>query len=471
MSRRNLFWLLGIAAVSLFGMAVSYSAPTREKDRDYELVRLVVDVLHEVRNQYVVDVSPERQRQLVEDMINGGLERLDPHSGYINARDYKQFDSRSEGKFGGVGIHVGFDPDNRGMLTVVSPIPGTPAYEAGVLAGDVIRKIDDKPTDSMLMSEAIDRIQGEPGTKVKLTLLRKGAKEPLDFTLTRAIIKVQSVLGDQRKPDTKEWDYFHDKKERIAYVRLVQFTRTTAQELRGVLEGLEKDEVRGLVLDLRNNPGGLLRAAVEVADLFLTDGVIVSTKGRNKDPEVFRAKDEGTLLLGHGKPVPMVVLINKYSASASEIVAAALQDHKRAVVVGERSYGKGSVQNIIMLENNSSALKLTTASYWRPSGKNIHRFPDKKDFAAAKIDPDEWGVQPSPGMEVKLKDEERIDYLIWRNDRDVVRAGAKAKPKEPAKDKDGKPKPPFVDRVMQKAIEHLKKELSQTPEAPVKRDA
>src|SRR5262249_23663121 len=248
MSRRNLFWLLGIAAVSLFGMAVSYSAPTREKDRDYELVRLVVDVLHEVRKQYVVDVSPDRERQLVEDMINGGLERLDPHSGFINARDYKQFDSRSEGKFGGVGIHVGFDPDNRGLLTVVSPIPGTPAYEAGGLAGDVVRQIDGKPTGSLLMSEGGERIQGEPGPKGKLTPARQGVKEPLDFTLTRAIIKVQSALGDQRKPDTKEWDFFLDKKERIAYVRLVQFTKTTAQELKVVLEGLEKDEVRGLVL-------------------------------------------------------------------------------------------------------------------------------------------------------------------------------------------------------------------------------
>src|SRR5438270_11651875 len=174
MSRRNLFWLLGIVAVSCFGLAVSYSAPTREKDKDYELVRLVVDVLHEVRQRYVIDVDPERERKLVEDMINGGLERLDPHSAYINPRDYKQFDKQSEGKFGGVGVSVGFDRANRGLLTVISPMPGTPAYEAGVLAGDLILKIDGKSTENMRMTEAVDMIQGEPGSRVTLTGVPEG---------------------------------------------------------------------------------------------------------------------------------------------------------------------------------------------------------------------------------------------------------------------------------------------------------
>src|SRR5690349_21718964 len=397
MPRRNLYWLLGIAAVSVFGLAVAYSAPSRQKDRDYELVRLLVDVLHEVRHKYVVDVSPERERKLVEDMINGGLDRLDPHSQYINPHDYKQFDKHSEGKFGGVGIQVGYDRQKGGQLTVISPMAGTPAYEAGVLAGDVILKIDGKATDSVRMSEAVDMIQGEPGSKVVLTVTREGLAELLDIPITRAVIQVPSVLGDLRRADNpKQWDYFVDKKYGIGYVRLVSFSKTSAAELRAVVEGLEKDGVRGFVLDLRNNPGGLLRAAVEISDLFLTDGVIVSTRGRNHKDEVYRARPDGTLLTGGdaGRPVPMVVLINKYSASASEIVAAALQDHKRAAVIGERSYGKGSVQNIILLENDTSALKLTTASYIRPSGKNIHRFPDKKDFESAHIDPDEWGVKP-----------------------------------------------------------------------------
>src|SRR3954469_1452460 len=160
MSRRNLYWLLGLVSVTLLGVAVSYAAPAREKDHDYELMRLVVDVLHEVRQKYVVDVSPERERKLIEDMINGGLERLDPHTSYINPHDYKQFDKQSEGKFGGVGVQVGFDRQNRGQLTVISPMPGTPAYEAGVLAGDLILKIDGKATETMRMGEAIDMIQG-----------------------------------------------------------------------------------------------------------------------------------------------------------------------------------------------------------------------------------------------------------------------------------------------------------------------
>ncbi|MFO0930121.1 MAG: S41 family peptidase [Gemmataceae bacterium] len=468
MSRRNLFWLLGIAAVSLLGLAVAYSSPTREGDKDYELVRLLVDILHEVRQKYVVDITPDRERKLVEDMINGGLERLDPHSQYINPREYKQFDKQSEGKFGGVGIQVGYDRQKGGQLSVISPMVGTPAYEAGVVAGDVILKIDGKATEQMRMSEAVDMIQGEPGSKVVLTVLREGQKEPLDIPITRAIIKVPSVLGDVRRSgDPKSWDYVVDKKVRIGYIRLVTFGKNSAAELRTVVEALEKDGIRGLVLDLRNNPGGLLRAAVEISDLFLTDGVIVSTKGRNHKDEVYHARAEGTLLNGPGGPVPMAVLVNKYSASASEILAAALQDHGRAVVVGERSYGKGSVQNIILVENDASALKLTTASYWRPSGKNIHRFPDKKDFEAAKIDPDEWGVKPNPKLEVSMKDEERVQYMLYRSDRDVIRT----KPRPPEKDKDGNPKPPFVDRVLNKALEHLREQIDKKPAVPMKQDA
>jgi carboxyl-terminal processing protease len=453
MSRRNLYWLLGIAAVSLLGFTVSYSAPTREKDKDYELVRLVVDVLHEVRQRYVVDVDPDRERKLVEDMINGGLERLDPHSAYIPPREYKQFEKQSEGKFGGVGIQiqVGLDRQNRGQLIVTSPMPGTPAYEAGVLAGDLIVKIDGKSTENMRMNEAVDLIQGEPGQKVTLTVLHEGTKDPVDIDITRAIITVPSVLGDRRRADNpKAWDFMLDQQSKIGYIRLTNFSKTAAREMQDALGELQRDGVRGLIIDLRNNPGGLLKAAVEISDLFLTDGRIVSTKGRNHKEEVYDAKADGTLLLPAGR-YPMAVLVNKYSASASEIVAAALQDHQRAVIVGERTYGKGSVQNIIEMHEGAkaSALKLTTASYWRPNGKNIHRFPDSKDG-------DEWGVRPDAGFEVPMKEEESVEYLMYRRDRDVVRN--KPKPDETDK-KDGKEKKPFVDRVLQKAVEHLKKEI------------
>jgi carboxyl-terminal processing protease len=458
MSRRNLFWILAIASVSFLGLAVSYSAPTREKDHDYELVRLLVDVLHEVRQNYVVEVSPERERQLVEDMINGGLERLDPHSMYINPLEYKNFSRQSEGKFGGIGVQVGYDRANPTRLGVISPMVGTPAYEAGVQAGDLILKIDGKETESMRMNEAIDLIQGKPGTKVTLTLQREGQKETRDVEIERTIIKVPSVLGDVRKADDpKQWEWFLDKKNEIAYVRITSFTATTTTELRELLTQLERDGVRGLVLDLRNNPGGLLKAAVEISDFFLSEGIIVSTKGRNHRDEVYRARPDNCLLSTPGQEVPIAILVNRYSASASEIFAAALQDHGRAVVIGERTYGKGSVQNIVLMENDTSALKLTTASYWRPSGKNIHRYPNPADFAAAKLDVDEWGVRPNKDFEVKVTDEERLQYLSYRYDRDVIRAKPKAEEKG---------KKPFEDRVLNKALEHLRTKIAARPMPP-----
>ncbi|HTU91885.1 MAG TPA: S41 family peptidase [Gemmataceae bacterium] len=516
MSRRNLYWLLGITAVSLLGITVSYSAPSRERDKDYELVRLMVDVLNEVRERYVVDIDAAHERKLVEDMINGGLERLDPHSSYMPPREYKQLEKQSEGKFGGVGIQVGLDRLTR-QLTVLSPMPGTPAYEAGVMAGDLIVKIDGKATENMRMSEAVDMIQGEPGQKVTLTVLHEGAKDPVELAITRAIIEVPCVLGDQRKGDNlRAWDFMIDKANKIGYIRLTNFSKTASKELRDAVEELQREGVRGLVIDLRNNPGGLLKEAREVSDLFLTEGRIVSTKGRNHKEEIYDAKPEGTLLLPAEK-YPMAVLVNKYSASASEIVSAALQDHQRAVVIGERTYGKGSVQNIIEMHEGSdrSALKLTTASYWRPSGKNIHRFPDSKDSDDWGVQPNDTGYQLTPqartalrnagvpesvvaklkafpetrfplekdyvaelakllskdeldkykgkllshadhGFEVPMTDEERLEYIIYRTERDVVRT--KATPAEKTK-KDGKSKKPFVDRVLQKAVEHLKKEI------------
>jgi len=454
MPRRNLAWLLGIAAVAFFGFAVSHSAPSREKDRDYELVGLVVDVLHEVRHKYVTDVDPERERKLVEDMINGGLERLDPHSQYINPKDYKQFTKNSRGKFGGIGVQIGYDRQNRGTLSVISPMPGTPAYEAGILAGDLIVKIDGKSTENMRLGEAVDLIQGDPGDKITLTVLHEGSKEPVDVPLVRAEIQVQAVMGDRRKADNpKEWEFILDPETRIGYIRLTAFSETSAQEMKDAVAQLQKQGVRGLVIDLRQNPGGLLKAAVDICNLFIADGRIVSTKGRNHKDEIHDAKPDKAIL--PPEKCPIAILINRYSASASEIVSACLQDHNRAIVVGERSYGKGSVQNVIEMKEGGepAALKLTTASYWRPSGKNIHRFPDAKDT-------DEWGVKPNDGYEVKLTDEERLEYLLDRTQRDVVRGkGSAPEPPKDDKEKDKKAKKPFEDRVLNKALEYLRGEI------------
>ena len=440
MSRWNLSWLVGIPLVVLLGLTLTYSAtPMRQKDQNYELVKLIVDVLDEVDQNYVRELTPDDRRKLVEEMINGGLERLDPYSAFLSDREFKQFERKNNGSFGGVGIQVGLDRATGGLV-VTTPLVGTPAYEAGILAGDLIVKIDGKPLENARTSEAVEKIQGEIGTPVTLTVVHEGQKKAVDVTMARAEIKIETVLGDRRKPDNPaEWDYIIDKDKKIAYVRLLEFEKPTADTLQQVLKQLEAEGVRGLILDLRGNPGGLLTSAVAVSDLFLTSGRIVSTQGRKTPERVYDAKAEGTLFEPAAEH-PMAVLIDKYSASASEIVAAALQDHGRAVIVGERSFGKGSVQNVYPMEDNT-ALKLTTQSYHRPSGRNIHRFPDSKDS-------DEWGVSPNPGFAVKLTDEERYQFLLSRRKRDVVQGKPGAGPEK----KDEKVAP-LVDKVLDRALE------------------
>jgi carboxyl-terminal processing protease len=455
MSRWNLAWLVGLPCVVVLGLLVSHQAPSREKEPDYELVRLVVEVLAEVDKNYVRDLTPEQKRKLVEDMINGGLEKLDPYSGYFNAAEFKQFTRNSEGNFGGIGIQLGIDRLT-GALQVISPMVGTPAYEAGVLAGDLIVKIDGKTTENMRMNDAVEMIQGEPGKPITLTVLHEGSKEPIDLPMKRGKIEIHTVLGESRKPDDpKSWNYWIDRDRKIGYVRLVQFNEDTAKHLREAITQLEQEGMTGLVLDLRDNPGGLLSSAVEVSDMFLTQGPIVSTKDRHGEGKTYEAHASGTLLEPAGAH-PMAVLVNKNSASASEIVSAALQDHKRAVVVGERSFGKGSVQNIIRLPREDSdpraALKLTTASYWRPSGRNIHRHPDSKET-------DDWGVRPDAGCEVALKDDERLQFLIARRNRDIVHGKPGSEPAKPKVDKVDKPEKPFTDRALDKAVEQIRASL------------
>jgi carboxyl-terminal processing protease len=450
MTRWNLAWLVGIPLVVLLGLTLTYSAPVPSRNQNYELVKLVVDVLDEVDQNYVRELDPAARRKLVEDMVNGGLERLDPYSGFMNDREYKQFERKNEGSFGGIGIQVGLDRTS-GAMVVTTPLVGTPAYEAGILAGDQIVKIDGKALDSLRTNDAIELIQGEVGTPVTLTVVHEGQKKAVDIRVTRGIIKIETVLGDHRKADNPaEWDFVIDKDRKIAYIRLLEFEKPTAETLGQVLRQLRGEGVRGLVLDLRGNPGGLLTSAVAVCDQLLTQGRIVSTKGRTTPERDYDAKPEGTLFEPAAQH-PVAVLIDKYSASASEIVAAALQDHNRAVIVGERSFGKGSVQNVYPMEDHT-ALKLTTQRYFRPSGKNIHRFPDSKES-------DEWGVTPNPGFGVKLTDEERYQFLIARRKRDVVHGKPGAAP--PEDKKDGKT-PPFVDKVLDRALEYLRGELDKS---------
>src|SRR5947209_2902846 len=281
MSRFNLAWLIAVPLVLLAAVSLSFTAPSRERDKDYKLVRTVVDVLAEVDQHFVRPLDDEQKQKLVEDMINGGLDRLDPYSQYMNPQEYRQFEASTEGNFGGVGIHLGVDP-RTGLLMVISPMVGTPAHEAGILAGDLIVRIDDKSTEGMHMNDVVRLIMGEPGTKVSLTVVHEGSRESETYTLTRAMIEVQTVLGLSRLPDNpKEFEWFVDKPNGIAYIRVIQFTEHTFDDLKKTVERLESEGARGLIIDLRDNPGGLLKSAVEVSDLFLTQGRIVSTRDRN----------------------------------------------------------------------------------------------------------------------------------------------------------------------------------------------
>ena len=406
MPRRNLYAVALVALVWVLCRQATQAA--KPKDEMMEMYGLFVDAVEQVETNYVRPVS---RRELLESALNGMLHNLDPHSSFINTSEWKQFRRQIEGRFGGIGIQVGFDPDFS-RLKVMAPMVGTPAYDAGILAGDIILEIDGQTTEGMTIEKAIEVLQGGPGTPVKLTVLHEGSNSPETLTMNRAIIDVPSVLGDHRKPDD-HWDFMLDRDKKIGYIRISSFIQNTTQELKAALDELRQEGMKGLVLDLRDDPGGLLSAAVEVSDLFLEDGKIVSTKGRNSPERIFSAHKDGTYT-----DFPMVVMVNESTASAAEIVSAALQDHKRAAIVGQRSFGKGSVQNILDLEDGKSVLKLTIATYWRPSGKNIHRFKNAKES-------DEWGVSPDKGLEVKLTPKEHLEWALARQRRDMVAFGKK----------------------------------------------
>lgn len=391
------------------------AAQHRSEEEYFELFRSLADTIDQVDRNYV---KPIDRREIMEAAIKGIITKLDPYSSYINPDEITNFRTAVESQFGGIGIQVTMD---RGRLTVSSPLVGTPAYRAGVLAGDRITKIEGESTRDMSRDEAVRRLKGEIGTKVTFTVQHPMTGETETYTLEREIVRVDTVMGDTRKPDDS-WNFMLDPEKRIGYIRLASFSRDTAGDLRKALDDLQQKKMRGLVLDLRFNPGGLLTSAIEVCNMFISEGRIVSTKGRNTQEKVWDAVKGGQF-----EGFPIVILVNHYSASAAEILSACLQDHHRAVVVGDRTWGKGSVQNVIELEDGKSALKLTTATYTRPNGHNIHRFPDSKDS-------DEWGVKPDPGMEVRLDDVEMNMILADRYQRDLVSGKAHEKKDDAKKD-------------------------------------
>lgn len=403
---------------------------TRE---EYELMKMFVETYEQIGVNYVREVD---RRELMEAAIRGMLEHLDQYSSYIPRENVRVFEQSVDQEFGGIGIQVS---GTGGRLTVVSPLPGTPAWRAGVQAGDVIAEVDGKSTEGYSVADAVAALQGPPGRPVVLGIRRDGEEELKQLRMLREIIQVPTVLGDAYS-ESGNWNYMLIPEQGIGFVRISHFSRHTAEELQRAIDGLVEKGLRGLILDLRNNPGGLLESAIEISDLFLDDGRIVSVKGRNVPEQAWDAKRRGTY-----DDFPLAVLVNRYSASASEVVSAALQDNDRAVVIGERTWGKGSVQNVIRMEGGDSALKLTTASYYRPSGVNIHRFPDSQED-------EDWGVQPDQGFDVSMTPQQWDEWLEDRRIGDVI-------PPEGAE----RPERKFEDPQLKRALAWLDEQLADRP--------
>jgi carboxyl-terminal processing protease len=375
----------------------------------YRNLNLFGDVFEKIRTDYVEKPDEER---LVDAAINGMLNSLDPHSSYMDAKSFRDMQVQTRGEFGGLGIEV---TQEDGLIKVVTPIDDTPASRAGILSGDIITAIDDENVQGLSLNQAVDKMRGAPDTPVTLKILRGTSKDPMDIKLTRAVIQIKSVREHQEGDD-------------IGYIRITQFNEQTFDGVRAAIQKFENDipaaKFKGFILDLRNNPGGLLDQSIAVVNCFLDRGEIVSTRGRNAEETMRYNAHPGDL--SKGKPV--VVLINGGSASASEIVAGALQDHKRATILGTRSFGKGSVQTIIPLGQNNGAVRLTTARYYTPSGRSIQ---------AKGIDPDVTVLEDVPD-DLKGKDDTKGEASLkghLKNGEDEKGGSQAYVPPDPKNDK------------------------------------
>lgn len=357
--RHSTVWVssLTVVAILLVGIMIGkgwerigYASET------YEDLQIFAEVMAQVKKHYVEET---KTKDLVQGAVRGMLTSLDPHSSYMTPEMYKEMQVETKGEFGGLGIQIGIKENH---LTVIAPIEDTPAFAAGIQAGDYITKVNEDPTKDLTLMEAVQKMRGPKGTTCTLTILREGIDSPLIFTLTRDTIKIQSVRSKVYEGTT-------------GYIRITQFQESTPDDLSNALESLKEKDIQGLILDLRNNPGGLLTAAVGVSEQFLESGkMVVSIKGRNGRKDEYLAR-----INGETYNFPMIVLVNQGSASASEIVAAALQDWGKAVIIGKTTFGKGSVQTILPL-SDGSGLRLTTAKYYTPKGKSIHSVGVKPDI-------------------------------------------------------------------------------------------
>ncbi|WP_299197756.1 S41 family peptidase [Thermocrinis sp.] len=370
MGTLNKFKIFGVALITFaLGFIVGFASQGRQSEDEYKYLRMFTDVLRIIKENYV---EPVNTKDLIYGALNGMTKSLDPFSSFFTPKQYESFRQETEGEFGGVGIEIGME---KGRPVVISPIEGTPAFKAGIKPGDVILEIDGEDTSNMSLIDVVQRIRGKVGTKVQLTIYRKGMEKPMKIELERALIKIESV----------KWTTLGD----VGYIKLSQFNENVSVQVEKALKELTSQRVKGIILDLRNDPGGLLSEAVNVASLFLPEGkLVVYTRGRNGETQKYFARRKPVV----PDDLPVVVLINKGSASASEIVAGALQDYKRALIVGEKSFGKASVQNIIPLEDGS-ALKLTVAYYYTPLGRLIHHKGIVPDVQVAMDEKQEEALQ------------------------------------------------------------------------------
>lgn len=375
--KKYILSFLVISSILVESVFAQESKEEEETQTRFESLSKLTNVIGTVEKYYVDEL---KLQEIVDKALKGLMQELDAHSTYMDKKYFKEMQIQTDGEFGGLGITVGM---RDGALTVISPIDGTPAYEAGVESGDIILKIDEKSTLNMTLDEAVGLMRGKPGTPIVLTIVRKSENKPFPITITRDIIKIQSVYSKTIGDD-------------ILYLRITSFDKNVTESLVTAIK--ENKSRKGIVLDLRNNPGGLLTQAISVTDLFVDKGVIVSQKGRDaQNEEEFNATYSKTI-----SRVPMVVLVNGGSASASEIVSGALQDHKRAVVVGQKTFGKGSVQVVLPITSDKSeGIKLTIAKYYLPSGRTIQ---------ATGITPD---IISYPGAAVKAPE---VDFSIKEAD-------------------------------------------------------
>lgn len=434
--------------------------------KEAELTKLLTQVREKLGKREDLDKNKD-----VDISVQQMLTHLDPYTNYITADDLSRIKTEMTGKFYGIGIQIRKDV-TRDMLMVVTPIKGSPAYKAGLKQGDIITEVtcyEDKKgnkleqpevisTKGLALSDAVSRILGKPGSKVKVSIERqfkgegdKVETKTMNFDIVRGAVEVESVMGVKRKDDDS-WDYLIDPESRICYVRLTSFARNTFRDLNKVVKELssEKPGIKGFILDLRFNPGGLLDSAVKICDLFIDDGVIVSIRPRVGREVSYSGEHEGSFL-----NFPMVCLINGGSASGSEIVGGCLQDHKRAIIMGERSYGKGSVQNIQPFEQTGGEIKLTTATFWRPSGKNINKSSTKGS------EDEDWGIIPDKGYLMKLTPKERDELADQQRDTEII--ARRDLPTKETKTSE------FKDRQLEKALDYLRGQIKTASKAPTKK--